>query len=238
VLCLYIVCSGAGALRCRAELDGVPEITVVLTCEKWSSLDDDDDNDDDSVDVGDAINHRLPPTHCLATHVCVSGVFPGNNRRNSIFENFVCDLLFFFLRKKEPPLSVLRPCNIEQLKTLAENDLKLINGEPITENNNNKSDNTNNNNNNYNNNAATHELQCKLVFTPPLGQFELATYRFRRAAAAAPLIGAYTMRESTPGSVRVVLKVDCAREKRERERERVRVSERERERERTRERDA
>lgn len=79
------MCSGVGIVRCRAELDGVPEITTTLTCAEWQAC-------DTVTYADDPLNDVVPPTHCLSTHLCVSGVFPG-----IFFTVFVLKIIFIHI---------------------------------------------------------------------------------------------------------------------------------------------
>jgi hypothetical protein len=116
---------GAGVLYCRAELDGVPEVTLHLRAARASA--------DSSV---------LPPTHTLATHICVSSA-------------------------QLTPADASAACTADA-------------------------------------------PACKLVFAPPLGQFALAQYSFAATAKVPPFQAVYQMKESAPGTVRLLLQVRLA----------------------------
>lgn len=117
------VTRGAGVLYCRAELDGVPEVTLALRAVK-------------------ADGRSLPPTHTLATHISVSS-------------------------------AAVVPADAAAA-------------------------------------AAAEASTCTLVFAPPLGQFALAQYAFAACAREAPFQAVYQMKESAPGTVRLLLQVRLA----------------------------
>jgi hypothetical protein len=114
---------GSGILYCRAELDGVPEVTLALRALRADGV-------------------SLPPTHTTATHISVSSA------------------------TTTPPDDASAP--------------------------------------------AAQSTACKLVFAPPLGQFALAQYVFASCPKEAPFHAVYQMKESAPGTIRLLCQVRLA----------------------------